>query len=283
MAMSALTADSTEPLAPSPFLVRRRTRQSHDTVTLTLEAIERQAPEWVPGQFNMVYAAGVGEVPISMSDRVVPSGRVEHTIRAVGAVTEALCRARVGEVVGIRGPFGTGWGCTEAEGADLVLVAGGIGLAPLRSALRHALDRRDHYGRLALLVGARTPEELVFRRELTALESRHDIEVLVTVDRATSSWRGEVGVVTTLVPRLHLDASNTIALVCGPEVMMRFAAAALMDCGLTPDRIRVSLERNMQCGIGWCGHCQLGPMFVCTDGPVVSYDRAAPLLAVRER
>ncbi len=164
-----------------------------------------------------------------------------------------------------------------------MLVAGGIGLAPLRSAFRYALARRRHFGRLVLLVGARSPEEVVFRRELARLRERDDVGVEITVDRAGPEWRHHVGVVTQLLARRRFDPGRALALVCGPEVMMRFAATALLARGLTPTQIRVSLERNMKCAIGWCGHCQLGPAFVCKDGPVRSWAQAAPLLAVKER
>jgi NAD(P)H-flavin reductase len=183
----------------------------------------------------------------------------------------------------VRGPFGRGWGVEEAEGADLVLVAGGIGLAPLRSALHYALARRRHFGRLVLLAGARSPGEVVFRRELARLSARNDLVTEVTVDRAGPDWRHHVGVVTQLIPGASFDPASALVLVCGPEVMMRFTATALLARGISPERIRVSLERNMQCAIGWCGHCQLGPEFVCKDGPVRTWAQAASLLAVKER
>jgi NAD(P)H-flavin reductase len=278
-----MAANGRHPMVPRLHRVRRRWRESHDTVTIALEALDSDDVAYEPGQFNMLYRFGVGEVPISISGRHRPGKPLLHTIRAVGAVTEALCQARTGEVVGVRGPFGTSWGVQEAEGADLVLVAGGIGLAPLRSALHSALARRRRFGRLVLLVGARSPGEVVFRRELARLGNRHDLVAEVTVDRAGSDWRHHVGVVTQLVPGVPFDPESALALVCGPEVMMRFAATALLGRGMPPERIRVSLERNMQCAIGWCGHCQLGPEFVCRDGPVRTWAQTAPLLAVKER
>jgi NAD(P)H-flavin reductase len=270
-------------MVPRLHRVRRRWQESHDTVTIALEALDGIDHSHEPGQFNMLYSFGVGEVPISISSCHRPGRPLLHTVRGVGAVSTALCRARRGELVGIRGPFGTGWGVEDAEGADLVLVAGGIGLAPLRSALHHALAARRRYGRVVLLVGARSPEEIVFRRELDRLASRPDVDAELTVDRAGPAWRQHVGVVTQLVPSAQFDPSSALALVCGPEVMMRFAASALLGRGMPPERIRISLERNMHCGIGWCGHCQLGPDFVCQDGPVVSWAQAAPLLAIKER
>jgi NAD(P)H-flavin reductase len=278
-----MSSNRQHPMVPRLHRVRRRWRESHDTVTIALEALDGEDVAYQPGQFNMLYQFGVGEVPISISGRHRPGKPLLHTIRAVGAVSAALCQARSGQMVGVRGPFGTGWKVEEAEGADLVLVAGGIGLAPLRSALHYALARRRRYGRIALLVGARSPGEVVFRRELARLGGRHDLVAEVTVDRAGSDWRHHVGVVTQLIPGVPFDPASALALVCGPEVMMRYAATTLLGRGMAPDRIRVSLERNMQCAIGWCGHCQLGPEFVCKDGPVRTWAQAAPLLAIRER
>jgi NAD(P)H-flavin reductase len=270
-------------MVPVQYSVRRRRRESHDTVTIALERIDGHDIAYSPGQFNMLYSFGVGEVPISMSGDHRPGWPILHTIRAVGAVSAALCAAKSGDVVGVRGPFGKGWGIEEDEGADLVFVAGGIGLAPLRSAIRYTLRRRHKFGRLALLVGARSPQELVFARELAALRNRDDMAVQVAVDRAGPGWDQHVGVVTQLIDPANFNPVNAVALVCGPEVMMRFTAITLLGLGLRPEQIRVSLERNMRCAIGWCGHCQLGSEFVCKDGPVRSWAEAAPLLLVRER
>jgi NAD(P)H-flavin reductase len=270
-------------MVPRPYRVRRRWHESSDTVTVSLEALDGTDLSYEPGQFNMLYSFGVGEVPISISSHYRRGRPLIHTIRVVGAVSAALGRAKRGDVIGVRGPFGTGWGVDDAESADLVLIAGGIGLAPLRAALHHALSRRRRFGRVVLLVGARSPEEIVFRRELDRLVGRPEIAVEVTVDRAGPEWRGNVGVVTQLIPRVDFDPANAMALVCGPEVMMRFSATTLLGLGMPAERIRVSLERNMQCGIGWCGHCQLGPEFVCKEGPVRSWAQAVPLLAVKER
>jgi NAD(P)H-flavin reductase len=270
------------PMAPRPHRVQRRWRENHDTVTIALEPVDGDEAPYRPGQFNMLYSFGVGEVPVSISGPYRAGRPVLHTIRAVGAVSRALCRLGPGEVVGVRGPFGTDWGLDAAEGADLLIVAGGIGLAPLRPALRVALTRRARLHRLVLLVGARTPEEIIFRQELERLQGRADLITRLTVDRAGPDWRQAVGVVTQLIPSVRFDPQNALALVCGPEVMMRFTAAALLERGVAADRIRVSLERNMKCAIGWCGHCQLGREFVCKDGPVRSWADAAPLVLVKE-
>jgi anaerobic sulfite reductase subunit B len=265
---------------PARYRVSSRETETYDTVTLGLEPVDQPIPTHQPGQFTMLYAFGIGEVPISISGGSAGPG-LAQTIRSVGAVTRALCEAGQGDVIGVRGPFGTGWGVADAAEQDLIVVAGGIGLAPLRGALLAALASRERYRRITLLVGSRTPDDIVFARELEAWRDR-GADVRVTVDRAAAGWRGHVGVVTQLIDRVHIDPAATLALVCGPEVMMRFAARSLCDRGVAPGRVRVSLERNMRCGIAECGHCQLGPLLLCRDGPVVSYQRAAPLLSVKE-
>jgi anaerobic sulfite reductase subunit B len=198
------------------------------------------------------------------------------TVRAVGAVTEAICRSEPGSVLGLRGPFGNSWPVADASGGDVVVVAGGIGLAPLRPVLLHALDRRAEYGEVVLLYGARTPSDLLYRSELDAWSAE------VTVDAADAGWNGRVGVVPKLIPAARFEPARTTAFVVGPEVMMRFTVQALLERSVPPGRIFVSLERNMRCGLGHCGHCQLGPTLICRDGPVYAYDTAAPWLEVRE-
>jgi anaerobic sulfite reductase subunit B len=265
---------------PAPYRVAERAAETHDTVTLRLEPVDRPISPHRPGQFTMLYAFGVGEVPISISGGPGGPGLIQ-TIRSVGAVTRALCEADQGQVIGVRGPFGTDWGIADAAGRDVVLVAGGIGLAPLRPALLAALAARERYRRVTVLIGARTPDELVFADEIAGWRAR-GAAVHTTVDRAAAGWTGHVGVVTQLIDRAGLDPAATLAMVCGPEVMMRLTARALGDRGVAPGRIRVSLERNMRCGTAECGHCQLGPLLLCRDGPVVSYEQAAPLLSVKE-
>jgi NAD(P)H-flavin reductase len=267
-------------MRPLRYRVESRREETCDTVTLVLTPVDEPIPVPVPGQFTMVYAFGVGEVPVSVSGRAGLSGIV-HTVRAVGAVTRALCAARPGEVLGVRGPYGVGWFLPAPRGADLVVVAGGIGLAPLRPVVRHAMADRCRYGRVALLVGARTPGELLYPEEYDGWRAA-GVDVRVTVDRAEAGWTGHVGVVTTLLDGLETDRARTAAFVCGPEVMMRFAARDLTDLGVPARAVQVSLERNMRCGAALCGHCQLGPLLVCRDGPVVGYDRAAPLMSVKE-
>jgi NAD(P)H-flavin reductase len=269
-------------MVPRMMRVKRVVREPSDIVTLHLDADDTGGFRFAPGQFNMLYLFGTGEVPISISGDAEAPGELIHTIRAVGAVTRPLCEVKKGALLGVRGPFGTAWPVEAALGKDLILVAGGLGLAPLRPAIYHALRHRAEYGRVILLYGARTPQDLLFERELHEWRGRFDCEVEVTVDRAGTDFRGHVGVVPALLDRLSLDAERAVAMVCGPEIMMRFTARALLAKGLAPESIFLSVERSMKCGIGLCGHCQLGPTFACKDGPVMRHDRAARLLAVRE-
>lgn len=267
-------------MRPVRYRVAARRVETADTVSLTLRPVDGALREPLPGQFTMVYAFGVGEVPLSVS-ALAGTGGIVHTLRSVGAVTRALRASRPGDVLGLRGPFGTGWGLPAALGHDLVVIAGGIGLAPLRPVIRHAIAERTRYRRVSVLIGARTPGDLLYGDEYGCWRDA-GIDVHVTVDRAGEDWAGHVGVVTTLVEAARFEPGATTGFVCGPEVMMRFAARALADGGVPPAAVRVSLERNMRCGIALCGHCQLGPLLVCRDGPVVGFDRAAGLMAVRE-
>ena len=282
-AASPVRGERLDPMRPEPYYVRRRRIETADTFTLALTPVHAGSTlAYAPGQFTMLYAFGVGEVPISISGDPARPDALVQTIRAVGPVTAALGRLKRGDVVGVRGPFGTAWPLAAAEGHDVVLVPGGIGLAPLRPALYHLLAQRERYGRVILLYGARTPGDLLYRREVQRWRAHLDLEVGVTVDRAAADWRGAVGVVTTLIPRAPFDPAHTIALICGPEVMMRFTALELQERGVGPERIFVSLERNMKCALGWCGHCQFGPTFVCKDGPVFRFDRIKDWLGQQE-
>jgi NAD(P)H-flavin reductase len=268
------------PMSPWPYVVAGRRQETADTWTLELEPRNGSLPEPQPGQFTMLYAWGAGEVPISVSG-VDPGGRLVQTIRDVGAVTHKLCELEPGRSVGVRGPLGRGWPVGELRGADVVVVAGGLGLAPLRPAVRALIEGRREYGRLVLLCGARTPQDLYFLDEVEHWRAA-GVDVQLIVDAGDADWRGPVGVVPKLVERAVFDAGSAAALVCGPEVMMRFTARALSDRGLGADRTWVSLERSMKCGVGHCGHCQIGPTLVCLDGPVYRWDAVEQLLGVRE-
>jgi NAD(P)H-flavin reductase len=270
-------------MAPVPYRVRSRVTENRDSSTLQLDPVGELLTAPLPGEFMMMYAFGIGEVAISVSG--VPTGSdstITHTIRSVGAVSRALHNAQPGTVIGMRGPFGTNWELAEAVGRDLIIVAGGVGLAPLRPVVLGALTNRDAYGRVTLIAGARSRDDFLFAEELQDWARAGSIGVHLTVDVPVQGWPGEVGFVTEPLRRLPLRPANTTAFLCGPEPMMRNGALELMRKGLAAQDIRVSLERNMQCGIGWCGHCQLGPLLLCRDGPVVSYDAAEPLLTVKE-
>lgn len=269
-------------MVPRIYRAARVRRELSDVVTLSLSPVEGATPRFRPGQFNMLYAFGVGEVAISLSGDAQDDSHFVHTVRAVGATSAAVVGLKPGAMLGVRGPYGTAWPVDEAEGADVVIVAGGLGLAPLRPAVYAVLGNRQRYGRVAVLYGARSPRDILYLHEIERWRRRLDVDVFVTVDHADAEWRGNVGVVTKLVRQAGFDPSNTTAMVCGPEVMMRFTATALIEAGVMPEHIYLSMERNMKCALGLCGHCQLGPAFVCKDGPVMRYDRLAPLLAVRE-
>ena len=271
-----------DPFIPQLYRVRRAQRELADTVTLELAPQDGARPAFQPGQFNMLYAFGIGEVAISLSGDSNDPRTFVHTVRDVGAVSGAIARLTAGATVGLRGPFGRGWPLAQAEGADVVIVAGGLGLAPLRPAIYQVLSNRRRFGRVVILIGSRNPADILYRHELEQWRQRLDVDIGVTVDHADPEWRGNVGVVPALIPRAPFDPHGAVALVCGPEIMMRFSANALRDAGVAADRIYLSMERNMKCAIGLCGHCQFGPDFICKDGPVMRYDRVAPILAVRE-
>lgn len=281
--------------APSPSVNRFDPWQVHTAVINRIEAevdlvatyqLGFQDPQvaakyrFKPGQFNMVYLPGAGEIPISLSENPLATETWAHTIREAGNVTRSMAKLRVGETVGLRGPFGTGWPIEECVGRDVILVAGGIGLAPLRSAIYALLNERDRYGQINLLYGARTPETILYTREYPNWDQQRML-VKTTVDRSSPGWTRNVGVVTILLERLRtFDPDNAVVMCCGPEVMMKFTAMTAMARGVDPTRIWITTERNMQCAIGLCGHCQFGPEFVCKDGPVFRYDRIADLLNI---
>jgi NAD(P)H-flavin reductase len=266
-----------------PKVARIRARRDEAPGVFTL-AVEMPGKEGTfrPGQFNMLYVFGVGEAAISVSGDPAEIEAFVHTIRAVGAVTDALARLRAGDALGLRGPFGSCWPLAEARGQDVVMVAGGIGLPPLRPVIYHLLRHRGDFGRIMLLYGARTPADVLYVDEIERWRKRDDMQVLVTVDHGAPSWRGPVGVVTELFPRCVFEPRQTIGLMCGPEVMMRFTIREFLKRRVTEDRLFLSLERNMQCAVGFCGHCQFGPGFVCMDGPVFRYDRIKLFFNVRE-
>jgi len=267
-------------MVPVMALVTRRSRDLNDVVTLELEA-----PGWAGfdlGQFNMLSVFGLGEVAVSISGRPGDNSHIVHTIRDVGAVSHALCGLDIGAVIGLRGPYGVAWPIDKAKGRDVLVVAGGLGLAPVRPLLYELIEHREDFGKVTLLYGTRTPDDILFAEELAQWRARLDFGVEVIVDRAAPGWHGHVGVVTSLLPAADFDPDNAIAFVCGPEIMMRYAAVGLEKAGLSGHDIWLSMERNMQCGVGLCGHCQMGPLFVCKDGPVFDWATIGPLMAIKE-
>jgi NAD(P)H-flavin reductase len=279
-----LAVRAADPMVPRIVRVRKRTRDLPGTVTLELEPADNgePLPRYRPGQFTMMYVFGVGEIPVSISGDASDASRLVQTIRSVGAVSEAVTTLKPGDLLGLRGPFGTAWPTEELAGQDVVVVAGGLGLAPLRPSIYHLLANRGQFGKVVLLYGTRSPEEILYRRQLESWRKRLDLQLEVTVDHAGGDWRGNVGVVTRLIPKLQIDTAHATALVCGPEVMMRFAASGLLDVGMPEQAIWVSLERNMKCAVGLCGHCQFAGMFACKDGAVVRYDRVRHLMGLKE-
>lgn len=267
---------------PEAMTILRAWGETADTFSFELDATNGGF-RFSPGQFNMLYVFGAGEVPISISGDPNDPARLVHTIRRVGPVTRSLGELCAGDQVGVRGPFGAPWPVESAAGRDVVIVAGGIGLAPLRGAIHAFLAGRPRARRVFIAHGARSPAELLYAEEIARWNQADGVRAEVSVDRADSTWRGNTGVVTKLLPHFDFEPKETTAFVCGPEVMMRFAARDLNLAGVPADSIHLSLERNMKCAVGLCGRCQFGPVFVCQDGPVFDQRRALELLSVRER
>lgn len=279
---SPTSAAGTTPMMPVLARVIDRRQELSDVWTIELEVDDPDLLAFAPGQFNMLYAMGVGEAAISVSGDAHEAKTLIHTIRDVGKVSHALAFLQPGDVVGVRGPFGTDWPVEAAAGQDVVIVAGGVGLAPLRPAIYHLLANRERYGRIVLLYGARGPADILFPEELGQWRSHLDLQIEVTVDHADTDWHGHVGVVTNLISRAAFEPGETTALVCGPEIMMRFGAQALVEAGVPDSAIYLSMERHMKCGLGHCGRCQYGPFLLCRDGPVIGYDRLRHLLTLKE-
>jgi len=270
---------------PVPARILDIKNENFNTYTIRLriedEAV-RNAYQWAPGQFNMLYVPGVGEAAISISSDPDKPAELEHTIRVVGSVTRAIKKRGAGGMIGLRGPFGTSWPTGGIQGRNVVMVAGGIGLAPIRPMIYWLLRHRDHCKRIILLYGCRSPEDRIFTPELEAWERNKAIDALVTVDNATGDWTGPVGVVTHLLRRIRVDAKHTTVMVCGPKILNRAASWQFLQLHVQPEQVYVSLERNMNCGFGQCGHCQYGSKFVCRDGPVFRFADIAHIFAKEE-
>jgi NAD(P)H-flavin reductase len=278
-----MTPETTDAMLPAIARVRGRWRETADTWTVEIQYEDSgRHQSFLPGQFNMLYVFGVGEAAISLSGDPSQADRLIHTVRAVGPVSRGIDALGSGAAIGVRGPFGSGWPLEQAAGADVLIVAGGLGLAPLRPVLYALLAERARYGRIVLLYGTRSPADVLFQTELEEWRRAGMVDVEITVDHALADWQGHIGVVTKLISRSDFDPSTTIAMICGPEIMMRFSMSACRDAGLAQEAIYVSMERNMKCAVGRCGHCQFGPTFICKDGPVLRADRVSQLLAIPE-
>jgi len=245
------------------------------------DSLEQQEFRFEPGQFNMLYLPGFGEAAISISSDPEDHEKLGHTIRFVGNVTRQVSRLKVGDVVGLRGPFGTYWPMKAMEGKDVFIACGGIGLPPLRPAIYHIIRNREKYGKVTLLYGARTSGDLMFPHEYEVWR-KAGIDVEVTVDRSDANWNGRVGVVPMWFYQFRIDPRKTAVLTCGPEVMIRFVIFEAMARRIPAESVYVSLERNMKCGQGSCGHCQMGPYFICKDGPVFRFDELQSFFNVEE-
>jgi len=279
MAILETTPVVVDPMLPQPYVVQRVDKETPDTFSLTVDPQDGvDDVAFKPGQFSMLWVFGVGELPISISGDPAQRGRLVYTVRSVGKATNALVSRKAGDGIGVRGPFGVGWPLEVARGRDVIVVAGGIGLAPLRPIIYEVLQNREQYGRLVLLYGTRSPRDVLYRKELAVWARQPETQVLTSVDYGGLSWHGHVGVVTTLFKYARLHPSRSVAMICGPEIMMRFVTRELEMQGLKREDIYVSMERNMKCGVGLCGHCQYGRYFICKDGPVFPYERIRLLL-----
>jgi NAD(P)H-flavin reductase len=264
-----------------PAMIVERKQESTDILTFRLQLTDpahQEAFRFEAGQFNMLYVFGVGEVAISIVSDPDKPDFLDHTIRIVGRVTQVLGNMQIGETLGIRGPFGKGWPMREGKGKDILVVTGGLGCAPVVGAIEYIFRRREEYGNLTILHGVKTPHDLLYRERYDVWRHQPNAKVLLTSDEPGKTWHSHVGVVTELFDELQLEPDNTLVMMCGPEIMMRVACNVLTHKGLRPDSMYVSLERHMECGIGLCGHCQLGPFFLCKDGPVMRLDRVMPFL-----
>ncbi|MET0064519.1 MAG: FAD/NAD(P)-binding protein [Candidatus Thiodiazotropha endolucinida] len=272
-----------DPHMPHVAVIDRRIQESSTIFTLRLQYDweVQQAYEFDPGQFNMVTLFGVGEIPISIVNDPLDNHYFDHTIRVVGRVSDGLSKLQPGDRVGIRGPFGRGWPLARMKGKDILLITGGLGCAPLVSVIRFIMRRREYYGRIHILQGVKHSDDLIWREQYDEWAKLRDVHILLAADVVGKGWKGQQGMVTELINQISVRPHRTVALLCGPELMMLTAIANLRDMALADGSIWFSMERNMQCGIGQCGHCQIGPHYVCQDGPVFCYSDLADFLGAK--
>jgi sulfhydrogenase subunit gamma (sulfur reductase) len=276
-----MEGSTVNPYVIHPATIVEKIREAEDINSYRLQLVDeetRRQFRFKAGQFNMVYLFGVGEVAISIVSDPDEPEVLDHTIRTVGRVTNAIADLQPGETLGIRGPFGEGWPLEEAKGRNVVIVTGGLGCAPVVGAIEYIFRRRAQYGSIKILHGVKTPHDLLYRERFDRWRRAPDTEVLLTSDQPDKTWRYHVGVVTELFEHVTNDPAKSIVLMCGPEIMMRLGAPILLRQGIPATAMYVSLERHMECGIGLCGHCQMGPYFLCKDGPVMRYDRVVQWL-----
>ena len=272
-----------DPWIPVPYTVTSRQVENDNLMTFTLEpAGEQQIQPIAPGQFNMLYAFGIGEIPISTSSLLHGHATLVHTVQDVGPVSKAINASKTGDIIGVRGPFGTKWPVDKAKGKDVLIIAGGVGLCPLRPVIETVLENRDQFGHVNVLYGTRDPKSIIYHQDVISWQSDPTLNFHVTVDHAYSKWRGNVGVVTTLIDKAVFDPAHTICYICGPELMMRFGVFACLDARIPESNVFISMERNMKCAIGFCGHCQFGPYFICKEGAVFPFESLKNYLTVDE-
>ncbi len=271
------------PWTPIIYRVKEKYQENELNTTFILEPdSDKCIPKMKPGQFNMLYAFGLGEIPISVSSLESEHPYLCHTIQGVGAISNHCYNLKIGDKIGVRGPFGTAWPVDKAEGKDVIIIAGGVGLAPLRPVIELIGNERFKFKRVNVLYGSRDPHSILFHTDVISWQSDPLINFQVSVDHCKKGWRGNVGVVTSLLNLASFNPSETVAYLCGPEIMMRFSAYALLDAGIDPSNIYLSMERNMKCAIGQCGHCQWGSNFVCKDGAVFNYKKIQKELSIKE-
>ena len=268
---------------PVPYTIVDKHLENDKLLTFTLEPQgETSIKPIQSGQFNMLYVFGVGEIPISVSSMLSPHPTLVHTIQDVGPVSKAINSLKKGDTLGVRGPFGTVWPVEKAEKKDVVIMAGGVGLCPLRPVIESIIDKREQFSDVNILYGTRDPDNIIFHHDIISWQSDPSINFRITVDHAVSQWRGNVGVVTHLLDKARFNPENTVVYICGPEVMMRFGAYACLAAAVPERNIYISMERNMKCAVGFCGHCQFGPYFMCKDGAVFPYSALKPYLNIAE-
>lgn len=270
------TLTNTNPFLPEPARIVRMSYLTEDVKFFQVRIVDMEKAlsfRYLPGQFAMISVLGAGEAPFSISSTPSRPGLLEFCIRKAGSVTNAIFRLKENDLIGVRGAYGNGFPIERMKQKDILIVMGGLGAAPLRSVLLYCLDNRDQFRRVSLLHGAKRPDEMIFREEFFSLKEREDLECLLAVDGDdTGKWKENIGVVTTLFPKLkELDSANTYALVCGPPVMYKFVIKELVNLNIPKDQILMTLERRMKCGVGKCGHCAIDYIYTCLDGPVFTY------------